>query len=217
MPPVRPAPPDAATILSDAVPARRGESTLQLVLSLLRLRLAHARTPEIANALTRTVDEIDTIVSAHHQLNAAGAERLLDPGSTLRALAERLAAATPSVTVEARLGPALVASRHLTPLLLMAHEALVNALRHGFPNGRTGVVALALEELPDSGTRLTVADNGVGLRRSPGFPDTGRRGALLLRQLARQSGFSLTVTGSPGVTVTIDLPPVNGDPQEGSK
>lgn len=215
MPVLQRSSPDCGAPASTTAPERRGEATLQVVVSLLRLHLRQARTPDIADALGRVVDEVETVMATHHQLAALGAEPTLDPGPALAALVDRLTPPTPTVRIELQLSPVTVATRHLLPLLLLAHEALVNALQHAFPGGRAGLVAIALEPADGGGARLRVADDGAGLPTGLDFPAQGRCGALLLRELAQQSGARLTVTGGGGTTVTVELPPTPTTTEEG--
>lgn len=201
---------DAMWPAADVPPERRGAATLQVVLSLLRLRQRQAGTSEAGEALGRAVDAVETVMAAHHRLSALAAEPAHDPGPDLTALAERLRPAGEQVRITTELAPVAVAQRHLLPLLLLAHEAVANALQHAFPGGRTGRILLTLDRSATGAPRLRVADDGVGLPMDLDFPAQGRCGALLLRGLSEQSGARLTVSRQRGTTVTVELPPAAG-------
>jgi two-component sensor histidine kinase len=88
------------------------------------------------------------------------------------------------------------------------NEAVTNAYKHAFPDGRTGEIGVTLEKVGLDGTgalALTVWDNGIGL------PAKGRDGSLgltLIRRFGEQLGGELTLSGEGhgGTTVTLRLP-----------
>ncbi len=195
----------------EAPPERRGEATLQVVMSLLRLRSRLATMPQAAAALARVVDEVETVMVAHHRLHALAPDAVHDPAPDLAALADRLTPADEQVRLITDLSPVAVAERHVLPLLLLAHEALANAVQHAFPSGRSGRILLTLDRGAKGAPRLRVADDGVGLPAGLDFPAQGHCGALLLRGLAQQIGAVLTVTRDGGTMITVELPPALGE------
>jgi two-component sensor histidine kinase len=167
--------------------------------------------PEVGEALGRAVDEVETVIAAHHRLSALSPAPTHDPGPDLAALAERVRPAGEQVRITTELAPVAVAQRHLLTLLLLAHEAVANAAQHAFPGGRTGRIRLTLDRGAKGAPRLRVADDGIGLPAGLDFPAQGRCGALLLRGLTEQSGALLTVSSHHGTTVTVELPPAAGE------
>ena len=95
-------------------------------------------------------------------------------------------------------GPDLV-----VPLGLIVGEALTNAFKHAFPDGRRGRVVVRLEALGGGRIRLCVEDDGVGLA------ETRRAGSLGLRlveMLARQiKGTAMVEPGRRGAGTAVIL------------
>ena len=87
-------------------------------------------------------------------------------------------------------------------VLLVAAEALANALRHA----RAGTVTVTL----DTGdpVRLTVADDGVGFDLAATLRTTHRLGLSSMRERAEALGGALRVDTAPGAgtTVTLEVP-----------
>jgi two-component sensor histidine kinase len=81
---------------------------------------------------------------------------------------------------------------------LILNEAVTNALRHAFPDGRGGAVTARLERDGAGWLRLEVADDGVG---AGGAEDGGGTGTRLIDALARQLGGSVERHGPPGTRV----------------
>jgi len=72
------------------------------------------------------------------------------------------------------------------PLGLIINEALSNAIKYAFPNGRKGNVTVALKMMQENCCSLRISDNGIGLPE--GFePDSTRSlGMSLLTGLSTQ-------------------------------
>jgi two-component sensor histidine kinase len=87
-------------------------------------------------------------------------------------------------------------------------EAVMNALKHAFPDRREGTIEVALRILPkDSGLLLRIADNGVGssTRKHPGEP--GGLGTGIMTSLASQLDGTANTTLTPdGTSVELTFP-----------
>jgi two-component sensor histidine kinase len=84
-----------------------------------------------------------------------------------------------------------------TPLGLILNEVVVNAFKHGFPDGREGVITVRLWKRGDGQAELTVEDNGVGFDPSADGRGIGRRLiAALTSQLGGVSEFESGTGGS---------------------
>lgn len=100
------------------------------------------------------------------------------------------------ITVHTELAEIELATQHEHALLRIAHEALVNAVRHGNPTEMTVTLTTDL---------LRIHDNGQGF--DPGEPALGM-GLALMRDRAAEIGGVLSVSSSTttGTTVEVRLP-----------
>ena len=127
----------------------------------------------------------------------------MDLGAYLSQLATqafRTGALQPAAArLELDLAQVKVGMDQAAPCGLLVNELICNALKHGFPGGRSGEVRVELQAVAGSAlVRLRVSDTGVGL--PPDFE--ARRGQSLglqlVSDLAGQVGGTLEAGPGPG-------------------
>jgi two-component sensor histidine kinase len=97
---------------------------------------------------------------------------------------------------------AVVGSHEVVSLGLIVAELVINALKHGFPEGQQGLIVVDYS-VRDDGWTLSVSDNGIG--RGP--PSLSRRvglGTSVVNSLTRQLRAELILTDlTPGFMTSI--------------
>jgi two-component sensor histidine kinase len=78
------------------------------------------------------------------------------------------------------------------PCGLVVNELISNALKHAFPDGRRGEIAVKLFAEPAGRAVLSVADNGVGIPEDVDMSKTSTLGLQLVALLADQLGGTIT-------------------------
>ena len=102
------------------------------------------------------------------------------------------------LTVEADFG--FRAADDAKALGLIVTELVINALRHAFPDGRAGSITVRYR-LEDGQWALSVADDGIGLRRKPGRSGLG---TCVVEVLARRLRANTTLVSSgAGTTASV--------------
>lgn len=192
----------------------RVKNNLQVVSGLLSLQARHAA-PELKELFRESLDRIQAMGRVHEQLYRSDDASAFDLGAYVAQIAPDLARAYagPGAEVASRVdvsGRTRVALDAATPLALIVNEVLANAFKHGFPEGRSGEVAVRVERVGE-GVRLEVRDDGVGL------PDDHRErsgrsmGLKLVELLARQIGAVVRLergdaNGEAGTRFTLTVP-----------
>jgi two-component system, sensor histidine kinase PdtaS len=89
---------------------------------------------------------------------------------------------------------------------LIINELVVNAMKHGFPDGRAGRIRVIYRRPADAPTVIEVTDDGVGFADNhvSGLPP-GHIGLRLVRGLASQLGGVLEMSGQQGATFRISI------------
>lgn len=187
----------------------RVKNHLAMVVSMIRLEGRRSQEGEAFATLARRVESLSLL---YDELSYRGGENrdavALGPylGRVAGSIAELDRRA--GVRIGLDFDPLTVPMDTAVSLGLLLSELLTNALRHAFAGREGGSVQTRVEELPDGGIRLTVADDGVGLPPGSGWPDgSGGLGGRIVAQLVRALNATLAVTGGDtGTILVLDVP-----------
>jgi two-component sensor histidine kinase len=89
------------------------------------------------------------------------------------------------------------------PLGLIINEAITNAFKYAFPDGRPGSITLSLHWLQQARYLLTIKDDGVGLPSNYDPSNSRSLGMTLMHGFSNQLGGELTITSPPGLTISL--------------
>ena len=184
----------------------RVKNNLQVVAALLQLRAKRSADPAGREAFAETLRRIKAMSLVHEALyGGAGGGGGDTGGIDFAAYLGTLAAATAAsfgmakqVAVEVAPSPGRVDLNTAVPLGLAASEAISNAFKHAFPEGRRGAVRIAFSAPTDAADgELTVSDDGVGVAEPLARGARGA-GSSLAEALARQIGGRVSVARDDG-------------------
>ena len=85
------------------------------------------------------------------------------------------------------------------------NELITNALKHGFPNGRSGNIHVRLASL-DRRTTLAVQDDGTGFPAGLDFRQSRSLGLQLVCTLTNQLGGTIALNRDTGTEFVITFP-----------
>ncbi len=176
----------------------RVKNNLQLIASIVLLQLQRTKDEAARQALKSALARVTAVATVHRSL-FQGDPHLFDVADFLRDLVGDLAASAgrDDIQITLDLQPVAIAASSAAAFALTAGELLSNALKHAFPAGRGGRIAVTLAD-HDGACVLAIADDGVGLGDAP-------------------AGFGLTVAGllAQQLRAVLELAP--GDSQAGSQ
>jgi two-component sensor histidine kinase len=89
------------------------------------------------------------------------------------------------------------------PLGLIINEAITNAFKYAFPEGRRGTLTVHLQRVEEASYQLVIADDGVGLPASYDPTRSRSLGMTLIHGFSRQLGGKLTITSPPGMCIRL--------------
>lgn len=171
----------------------RVKNNLQLMASLIQLQFRRAEDPAARHALQTVLERLNAVTTVHRRL-FQGDPQQFEVDEFIRDLTPDLAAAAgrDDITITLDLDPVQVPASAAAPLALVINELMGNALKHAFPEGRSGQVRVTLRG-EETVCVLTVADDGVGLAGRP-----AGLGLTIVRLLCQQlhADLNLEETGS---------------------
>ncbi len=186
----------------------RVKNNLQVVQSLLKMRARLLPEGEARLAFDTTVERVSAMALLHERLYQTPQLEGLPLSTYVRDLFRDVSASN-------LLDPAQV---HLQldaddiplqldfgiPFGLLMNELLCNSLKHAFPNGRRGTIAVSVRRV-EGVVRMIVKDDGCGLPENFDPAAISSMGLKLAVSLARQLGGTLEFAYDHGCRVQADF------------
>lgn len=145
----------------------RVKNNLQIVASLLGLQAGRSDSEQVVSVLQDTRNRVRSMALLHETLYRSGNLARINFAIYLKDLCGQLlqtySASTNRVRVEYQVDEIGLPLEQAVPCGLIVSELVSNALKHGFPDNRTGKVLVGLRSVENQSLDLTIHDDGVGL------------------------------------------------------
>jgi two-component sensor histidine kinase/CHASE3 domain sensor protein len=189
-------------------------NSLATVSSLLGLQLMRSKSEEVRQALEAARSRVHAIASAHRRLRLGGDLETASADEFLDAVLEDIASTVSdpkAVALVGHIDPIVISARDATTVGILVGELVTNALKHAFPDGRTGTITVSLKRDEAGVPILVVADDGVGLPEGGVGGESGL-GSVIVKQLSNQFGGvpDYSIAPSGGLVVRVSLPGLDG-------
>ena len=116
----------------------------------------------------------------HHYLYESDDVRVVElrlfVGELCQVLHDTLSGAGRQIRIEADVHNMTIASERAVPIALLITEAVTNAYKHAFPDGRAGKISVAIRKLDETSALLTIGDDGVGYSAGEDLADDSSGG-----------------------------------------
>ena len=184
----------------------RVKNNLQVVTSLMSIQANRLNDEASKKALAELQRRVRALGLLHRHLYEGDDLRYLDFGQftveLCQMVKESSGPAARAVTIQVDIPPIPITADRAVPLGLLITEALGNAFKHGFPDGRPGTIRISLSATAEAVATDTIADNGIGpAPESDDRRDDPGTGMLLMHAFAQQLGSVLSIVGPPGTTI----------------
>ncbi|OQP45293.1 hypothetical protein A4H97_32785 [Niastella yeongjuensis] len=184
----------------------RVKNNLELVTSVLNAQAVDFRGEPASLIIRDSKNRINAISIIHQRLFTGDAASSVDLGSYINELIQFL---KESFRTSGRV-EFVVDVLHLNveisqavPLGLIINEAITNAIKYAFPDGRQGMVTIRLQETVDNLVQLSIVDNGIGMPDGFDFTDSSTFGISLMLGLAEQIKGHLDLMNDNGLTLKL--------------
>jgi two-component sensor histidine kinase len=180
---------------------RRLVGGYQLLQALVGIRLRSVSDPESRRHLTWLSDVVAAMGLMSRRSISGGPVDFSAYLEDAAAFWRRACEGRP-LRIDIRAGAAELPESHALPMAIILHELMSNAVRHAFPDGRRGSIAVAYSRASD-GVSLVVRDSGVGAADI-----TRGDGLSLVEGLVEHLGGAIHIetAAGQGVGVRVRLP-----------
>ena len=185
----------------------RVANSLQIIASILLLKMRSVTSSETRLHLGDAHRRVIAVAMVQRQLHEADFGGRIEIGPYLTRLCESLAESMVSgeraLMVRSVATGSTTFSSDAVSFGLIVTELVINALKHGFPDGRDGHIDVGFDG-NETGWRLSVSDNGVGRRSNPARTGRVGLGTSIVEALARQLEARIEFSDeAPGTRVSI--------------
>lgn len=184
----------------------RIKNSLQIVASLISIQARREQSSSARSALQVAAARIQAVARIHDSLQLAPSQDLVDLGALIGAMSNSLHAMAgdpDAVKIVVTTEPVETPIDMAQPLVLAVNELIINALRHAFPEKRSGSITVNVSQA-DGELRIHVADDGVGLPAD--YLDGNGYGMNLVRAMITKIGGLLHVDSGAGTRFTLSAP-----------
>ncbi|MBY5897416.1 histidine kinase [Rhizobium leguminosarum bv. trifolii] len=189
----------------------RVKNNLQMITALIRMEARNAQQNEESERFARLAGRIEALALLYRSLSDEEKGATIDLGTYVSQIAASVMAAhaVEGIRLDMKVDTWPVSVDVAMPAGLVINELLTNTLKHAFVGRDGGEITLRCV-VSDTGCRITVADNGVGLPQDVTWPQPGKLSAMIVQSLKQNARAEVEVTSSPdtGMSVTLVFPRV---------
>ena len=196
----------------------RVKNNLQVVASLLNLQADRLRSQAARTEFAVARDRVQALATLHRHLYLHQTFERISMRPFLEELSRQLgdalgAGPDSGVAIEIDAEDVEMGSDQAISLALLLTEAVSNAMRHGFPEGHQGRIAISLH-VDDGIARLVVQDDGIGLSAASTEGDGDGLGMRLIEGFANHLGGVAEISGEDGTRIAVQFPLHRREPED---
>jgi PAS domain S-box-containing protein len=186
----------------------RVKNNLQIIISLVNLQMRQSEDPEVRQIMAETQNRVRAMSLVHEKLYGSESLSRIDFGDYTRYLAKQLSSFFGSDSMKVRLdislGRIMVDINTAVPLGLIMNELISNSLKHAFPGGREGTIAIS-GTVDNNVITFVVRDNGIGIPEDLDWKNTPSLGMHLITRLVEQVDGTITLDRNEGTEFTLTV------------
>lgn len=184
----------------------RVKNNLQMITALIRMEARNVAEGESGDRFDRLAGRINSLALLYDLLSGEGADDAVDLGVYISKVASSVmeAHAVEGIRLDLKIDTWPVSINVAMPTGLVVNELMTNALKHAFV-GRDGGTITVSSLVDETGCRVVVSDNGVGLPEGATWPQTGKLGAVIAQSLKHNAKAGLRVRSAPNEGLRVEI------------
>jgi PAS domain S-box-containing protein len=197
----------------------RVKNNLQVICSLLSLQSRHITDQSALAAFKESESRVRSMALVHEKLYMTRDFGLIDFATYVRSLAPELLRSykveQDTVRLKMELDDVRLGIDVAIPLGMIMNELVSNCLKHAFPEGRKGEIAIELRSGPGGSVTLSVRDDGVGFSDGVDFRSVKSMGMEMVSTLVEQLEGRIEMERTGGTKFTVRFSPSMGTKEAG--
>ncbi len=186
----------------------RVKNNLQIIASLLELKLVNSKNKEVIDVFKQTQERIRVMALVHQKLCESKDFMSIDISGYINELVKGLLLSYGSdrkkIVVTVDVAKVLLKIDLAVPCGLIINELLTNSLKYAFPGNRRGKILIVLRSINKSTLEIVVSDNGIGLRKGFNLHSIKTMGlALVVSTIEGQLGGKVKLNRARGTQFKI--------------
>jgi PAS domain S-box-containing protein len=184
----------------------RVKNNLQMITALIRLETRNLPDNATGERFQRLAGRVESLALLYRSMSESGSVESVDLGVYLSQIASAVmqAHAVEGIRLNLKIDTWPVSVNVAMPTGLVVNELMINALKHAFV-GRDGGTITLHSLVDEAGCRVTVADDGVGLKEGAHWPQSGKLGALIVKSLKQNAKAKVEVESAPGQGMRVSI------------
>ena len=184
----------------------RVKNNLQMITALIRMEARNVADDETGERFDRLAGRIHSLALLYDLLAGEDADDGIDLGVYLSQVASAVmqAHAVEGIRLNLKVDTWPVSINVAMPAGLVVNELMTNAVKHAFV-GRDGGTITVSSLVNDTGCRVVIADDGVGLPEGETWPQSGKLSAVIAQSLKQNAKARLEVYSAPNEGLRVEI------------
>jgi len=192
----------------------RVKNNLHMVAGLLASQAEFLQGEEALSAITDSQHRVQAMSLIHQKLYQSEDLSYTEMSSYIFDLTEYIRDAFGrNVIIQLEIEKVSFSLSYSVPIGLILNEAVTNALKYAFPDGRKGIIKILLKSVSVSEYILTVTDDGVGLPEDFNPANAMSLGINLMMGLSADINGTFHVDGGHGTEICVSFYYINHEQQ----
>lgn len=184
----------------------RVKNNLQIVMSLLNTQSHFLEDNAALAAIRNSQHRIHSMSLIHKKLYQSESVISIDMELYIRELVEYFKQSFDTgqrIRFITQVEPIELDTTRAVPLGLILNEAIINAIKHAFPDGREGTISIALKAIGQNEILLSIQDDGVGLADYSAGKEFSSLGMKLIKGFSGELNADLEFKNDNGLHISL--------------
>lgn len=184
----------------------RVKNNLQMITALIRIETRNLPKGATGEQFDRLAGRVESLALLYRSLSETENGEIVDLGIYLSEIAAAVmrAHAVEGIRLDLKVDTWPVSVNVAMPTGLVVNEVLTNALKHAFV-GRDGGTIRLHSLVDETGCRVILADDGIGLGSKADWPRQGKLSALIVNSLQQNAHARIDVASAPGQGMQVTI------------